>query len=122
MGRHSSERGFDAKAGGFFYEGVPNAQVTNRAKVWWVQFEALAGLFRLWELTGEAEHLERLERTLAWLERAHDEPFGEWFEETHDDGSAGSGGTRKGHEWKTGYHGLRALVYTADWVNAALER
>lgn len=120
MGRHSSERGFDPDAGGFFYEGVPGAESTNRAKVWWVQFEALAGLFRLWELTGDVVQLERLERTLSWLEKAYDDEYGEWFEETLDDGSAGPPGTKKGHEWKTGYHGLRALVFTADWAEAAV--
>lgn len=121
MGKQSSDRGFDAKAGGFFYEGVPGGEVTNRAKVWWVQFEALAGLFRLWELSGDVLHLERLRRTLSWLEKAEDDEYGEWFEETLDDGTAGPPGTRKGHEWKTGYHGLRALVFTADWAKNRLK-
>jgi mannobiose 2-epimerase len=121
MGQHASQRGFDPVAGGFFYEGVPGAEATNRAKVWWVQFEALSGLFWLWELTGDRVHLERLERTVSWLETAHDDEYGEWFEETLDDGSAGPPGTKKGHEWKTGYHGLRALVFTADWIHKTLE-
>lgn len=122
IGKHASERGFDPVAGGFFYEGVPGAQVTNRAKVWWVQFEALSGLFWLWKTTGDIVHLERLQRTLTWLEKAYDDPYGEWFEETLDDGSPGPPGTNKGHEWKTSYHALRALIFTADWAKEALEK
>lgn len=117
MARHASDAGFDAEHGGFFEEGAVGAAPDERLKVWWVQAEALPGLWRLYRLTGEPRHLERLERTLTFIERhQRDAEFGEWYWDTHPDGAPGPRGSDKGEEWKTGYHGVRALVFTSDWL------
>jgi mannobiose 2-epimerase len=122
MGEHSAERGYDAQDGGYFYEGVPAGEVTNREKIWWVQFEALAGLWWVYQLSGKLVQLERLERTLAWLEATRDRDHGEWFGSLLPDGSLGSYGPNKGDEWKASYHSLRGLLFTADWIRQALEQ
>jgi mannobiose 2-epimerase len=121
MGEHAAERGYDAVDGGYFYEGVPGAEVTNHEKIWWVQFEALVGLWWLYRLTGKLEHLQRLQRTLAWLEATRDAEHGEWFAGLNPDGSVGSYGPNKGDEWKASYHNLRSLIFTADWIGEALQ-
>jgi len=120
MGAHASERGYDTSVGGYYNEGVPGGKVTDSEKIWWVQFEALAGLWWLYRLTGDTVHLRRLERTLAWLESTWDTAGGEWFYGRLPDGTPGPRGENKGEEWKTSYHNLRALVFAADWIAEAL--
>lgn len=117
MGRHASDVGFDPEYGGFFEEGAVGAPPDKLLKVWWVQAEALPGLWRLYRLSGEARHLERLERTLSYIETHQlDREFGELYWDTNPDGSPGPHGTDKGEEWKTSYHGVRALVFTSDFM------
>jgi len=116
MGQHSAERGFDSELGGCFYEGVPGGCVTSRYKVWWVQFEAVAATFWLLRLTGDEAHLVRLERMLDYVEAARDAAHGEWFYGLNPDGTLGPDGPNKGQEWKTSYHSLRSLLFTADWI------
>jgi mannobiose 2-epimerase len=117
MGRHASDAGFDDGYGVFFEEGPPSGTPTKLAKVWWVQAEALPGLFWIERLTNEPRHLERLERTLGFIERhQRDAEFGEWYWETTSEGAVGPHGTDKGEEWKTSYHAVRATLFTSDWL------
>jgi mannobiose 2-epimerase len=117
MGLHSAERGFDHDRGGYFYAGPPGQPPAQLEKVWWVQFEALPGLWWLYRLTGDKLHLRRLERTLTWLETGgHDDEFGEWYYSVNPDGTVGPPGDHKGELWKASYHELRAVVLTEDWM------
>jgi len=119
LGVASSAAGFDAQRGGFFEEGPPGKAAVLRDKIWWIQAEALPASFRLYELTGDAVHLERLERTLDFIEQhQRDREHGGWFWGIREDGSLGERGDDKGGEWKASYHELRALVLTADWIRA----
>ncbi len=121
MAQHSAARGFDAQAGGYFELGVPGGASTDFDKVWWVQFEALAGLWWAYEIGGDPLQLERLEATLGWIEQSEDLPIGEWFAITRADGTA-VGADYKGDEWKASYHSVRALVFVQDWIDQALAR
>jgi mannobiose 2-epimerase len=114
----SAEHGFDAQRGGYFEAGVPGAAASELDKIWWVQFEALEGLWWAYTLSSETLQLDRLERTLDWVESTEDEPVGEWFAITNPDGSA-AGADYKGDEWKASYHSVRSLVYLQDWIDAA---
>jgi mannobiose 2-epimerase len=120
MGQNAAEGGFDPALGGFFNEGVPGGAPTDKTKVWWVEFEALLGLFTLYQLDPRPTTLERFERTLGWLEKYQDLPHGEWFWGITEAGQPDEHGEAKGQEWKTSYHGLRALVFTADRLLAAI--
>lgn len=121
LGKHSAEFGFDAEQGGYFEEGIPGGAVLKREKVWWIQAEALPGLWWLYRSSNDTRFLERLERTLGWIEtRQVDREFGEWYWGINPDGSVGSRGDFKGEEWKAEYHALRATLFTADWIKAAL--
>jgi cellobiose epimerase len=114
---NSAEHGLDAQSGGYFEFGVPGGAATGLDKIWWVQFEALEGLWWAHVLSGQAVQLERLERTLDWVEFTEDKPVGEWFATTNRDGSA-AGADYKSDEWKASYHSVRALVYLQDWIDA----
>jgi mannobiose 2-epimerase len=100
--------------GGYFEQGKPGAKPTRLDKVWWVQAEALAGLWRLYQLTGDPTQLERLEHTLGWIEQhQRDRTYGEWHSTIATDGSADPHAHQKGSEWKASYHNVRAMVFTS---------
>ncbi|HKO92371.1 MAG TPA: AGE family epimerase/isomerase, partial [Polyangiaceae bacterium] len=114
----SAAAGFDAQAGGYFEAG-PLSGVDDRDKIWWVQFEALEGLWWANELDPTSDYLDRLGRTLDWIELAEDLPAGEWFATTSAIGNA-IGADYKGDEWKDSYHPVRSLVFMQDWIDAKL--
>ena len=73
------------------------------------------------QLTGDTVHLDRLERTVDWIENyQRDSQYGEWFARISADGSI-SGGDYKGSEWKTSYHTTRALVFVNRWITDYLK-
>ena len=121
MACHAANYGFDAERGGYFEEGIPHGPVTGWEKLWWVQFDALPGLWWTYRLTGERLYLERLLKTLDWLQRGQRDPeFGEWYWGVRRDGTLGDNGDVKGELWKTAYHNVRALLLTEDWIGVAL--
>lgn len=121
LGECSAEWGFDREAGGYFEEGPPGGAPTLREKIWWVQAEAVPALWWLYRLSADRTHLDRLERTLTWIEtRQRDAEHGEWFWGILPDGSVGARGDQKGEEWKASYHGVRGMLFTSDWIAQAL--
>jgi mannobiose 2-epimerase len=121
MGANAARGGFDVKNGGFFEEGVPGGAPTKLEKIWWVQAEALPGLFRLYQATGEPSYLDMLEKTLTFIERFQSDPeYGGWYWGVTSEGALGPRGDKKGEEWKASYHDSRALVFTSDWIASHL--
>jgi cellobiose epimerase len=121
LGKHSAERGYDTAKGGYFEEGVAGGAPNKLEKVWWVQAEALPGLWWLYRMSNDAAYLDRLEGTLTWIESKQlDAVHGEWFWGINPDGSVGPRGDHKGEEWKAEYHALRGLLFTSDWINQFL--
>jgi len=117
----SASAGFDPERGGYFLAGRAGGAVTQTEKVWWVQAEALAGLFWLFRLTGEVIFLDRMDSTLRWIEqRQRDPEHGEWFWGILADGRLGPVGDGKGNPWKTAYHNLRATTFVGGWVGDIL--
>jgi mannobiose 2-epimerase len=116
----SAGPGFDPQLGGYFETGPVGGAASDRDKVWWVQFEALEGLWWAYELSADPLYLDRLERTLDWIESTEDLPTGEWLAVSNADGSP-SGVDYKSDEWKASYHTVRALVFLQDWIDAELQ-
>lgn len=117
LGKSSADWGFDAKLGGYFEEGIPAGAPTKREKIWWIQAEALPALYWVHALSYDSRYVERLEKTLDFIERYQaDSEFGGWYWGITEDGQLGPRGDGKGEEWKAAYHDLRALVYTSDWI------
>ncbi len=136
LARSAADAGFDEQLGGIFEEGPaqsaahraqpgrsPFPAADRREKVWWVQAEALAGLWYLHASTSSPRALIQLERTLGWIEEhQRDAEYPGWYWGLDGPGRVASRGTHKGELWKTGYHDVRALTYTADWIASALDR
>jgi cellobiose epimerase len=123
LGKHSADLGFDGDHGGYFEEGAPGGAPTKLEKIWWVQAEALPGLWWLYRIGKDTKYLDRLDRTLGWIESHQvDHEYGEWFWGITPDGSIGPRGDHKGEEWKAEYHALRGTLLTADWIKDALSK
>jgi cellobiose epimerase len=112
----SAGPGFDRQRGGFFEAGPVGGAANDLDKVWWVQFEAMEGLWWAYELSADPTYLDQIESTLSWIERTEDLPVGEWFAMTNADGSA-AGADYKSDEWKASYHTVRGLVFLKDWID-----
>lgn len=119
--QHALRTGWDP-AGGFFDHGVPEGatappRVLDRAKVWWVQAEALPGLYRVYRLTEDEQLLERMEQTLRFFrDVSWDQELGGYFWSVDAAGRSLGRGDQKGEIWKTPYHDVRACLLTADWI------
>jgi cellobiose epimerase len=123
LGKNSAEFGFDREKGGYFEEGIPGGSPVKLEKIWWIQAEALPGLWWLYRLTNDASYLDRLESTLAWIETSQvDREYGEWYWGINPDGSIGPRGDHKGEEWKAEYHALRGTLFTSDWIGEVLSK
>jgi cellobiose epimerase len=116
---HSASAGFDSLRGGYFEGGPVEGAANDLDKIWWVQFEALEGLWWAYELSADSAYLDRLERTLSWVEQTEDRPTGEWFAASNPDGSA-AGADYKSDEWKASYHSMRALLFLQGWIDDEL--
>ena len=117
MGKTSAEAGFDSAKGGYFNEGIPGERVLDREKLWWVQFEALPALVQQHRAGTLPDALQRLERTLDWIESGqYDREFGGFYWGVLPDGTLGPYGDRKGDPWKASYHEMRGLMFAADWL------
>lgn len=127
MAEHAVATGVDP-LGGVFDWGVPKDApsgpcVIGQDKVWWTQAEALFGIFRLFEATGEHWLIEVLENTLRFLLQRSWDPVGqEFFWAVDGAGRPTSRGAHKGEIWKTPYHTQRAFARTADGIRDLLRR
>jgi mannobiose 2-epimerase len=115
IAENSASLGFDAARGGYFETGAPGSVATDLDKVWWVQFEAVNGLWWDYTIGGDSARLDQLEQTVSWIEASEDAPIGEWFAITNPDGSP-SGSSNKADEYKESYHPMRSLVFVEDWL------
>jgi cellobiose epimerase len=121
LGKNSAEWGFDGAGGGYYEEGIPGGAPTKLEKVWWIQAEAVPGLWWLYRLSENDTYLDRLEKTLTWIETKQRDPqYGEWYWGVKPDGSIGPRGDHKGEEWKASYHGVRGMLFTSDWIAQTL--
>jgi mannobiose 2-epimerase len=107
--------GWDEEAGGFFESGLPRQPADRRAKIWWVQAEALVGAVTMFQLTGDARYAEVFERTWRFVDTTQtDWTSGEWHEAIQPDGRPRGG--NKAHPWKAGYHNGRAIIESVERI------
>jgi cellobiose epimerase len=112
----SGTEGFDSINGGYFTTGIPGKSVTDDHKTWWVQAEALNGLMRLYFLTGQTKWLDRIEKTISWIENYQvNKKTGEWYWAVNKKGHSVST-PEMGNFWKASYHNLRAMMFLDKWI------
>lgn len=128
--RHADRYMLDPRHGGFFFAApgvlpreVQGRDLRARAKVWWVQAEALRALLAVSRVVPEREmYLERLEVLWRYFQREFlDSEHGGIYHYGLDvvppwrrrlgARFAPAGVTRKGHAWKDASHDGRALLY-----------
>jgi cellobiose epimerase len=115
---HALTHGFDAERGGFFASGPLGRPADRREKIYWVQAEALFGLLRMWQATGERTYLDCLSQTLGWIEAVQvDRAGGDWHSVIGTNGAASGD---KAGQWKDPYHQTRALLAVSELSPATL--
>jgi len=116
IGTLSGNQGYDAVNGGYFTAGIPNGKVLNTTKTWWIQAEALNGLLRLYLITGKSNYLDKIDKTLDWVENYQvNKKTGEWYEDIDGIGKP-IPRLIMGHAWKASYHNLRAMMFMDRWI------
>jgi len=110
--------GFDEAEGGVYSTGNTAGEVTDRAKIWWVQAEALLGLIRGLAIGIDDEGA--IVKTWRWITQHQvDHENGGW----HAILAADPGRTwknMKGEPWKAAYHDGRALLFGAQAIRDSL--
>ncbi len=100
-------KGFDGN-GGLNYE--IEKEHLNAEKHWWVQAEALVGLYNAFQLTGEKDYKDRFDQCWMFVkENLIDHQNGEWFWGINEDLSLMPGQYKAGL-WKCPYHNGRAFL------------
>jgi mannobiose 2-epimerase len=114
---YSLRHGYDVATGGFFESGGPGKPANRRAKVWWVQAEALVSALTMFQLTNDPRYEEVFARTWEFVNaKQTDWQAGEWHEAIEPDGQPRRG--NKAHAWKAGYHNGRALIEALERISA----
>ena len=113
---YSTKHGYDMAQGGFFDSGPLSQPADRRAKVWWVQAEALVSALTMFRLTREPEYAKVFLETWRFTDRIQtDWTTGEWHPTVNPDGTPGGD---KAHRWKAGYHNGRALLESLRLIEA----
>lgn len=105
---YALEHGYDDTAGGFYDSGPLGRPADRRAKIWWVQAEALVSALTMYRLTGEPQYAQVYLKTWAFTNtRQTDHAAGEWHPTIAEDGTPQGD---KANRWKAGYHNGRAML------------
>jgi mannobiose 2-epimerase len=113
---HSLRYGLDRGQGGFYRRGAFHRRANERAKVWWVQAEALIASLWMYEFTGQPLYWDTFLGTLDFIEKYQvDWKNGEWHANVDPGGSVYGD---KADIWKAAYHNGRAMIECLE----ALER
>jgi cellobiose epimerase len=103
------QEGIDHVHGGVFYQGK-NGQVIDTDKHWWVQAEAIVGLYDAWQKTAKDEFLYAAHEIWSYAkDKLIDRKYGEWFFRITREGHAYQNEDKVG-PWKCPYHTARACM------------
>ena len=105
---YSLKYGYDETNGGFYDSGPFNQPADRRAKVWWVQSEAIVSALYMHRLTHDPKYLPIFEKTAEFIEKNMvDWENGEWHANITPEGKPQGD---KANTWKAGYHNGRAMI------------
>lgn len=147
MAETSAREGFDSVNGGYLYEGPPGllpitATDTTQcgegrtcggaSHTWWVQCEAMLGLWKLYNHTSSPEILNKLNATWTWFKKYQwDTEYGEayWWVDRRtktprvfNTGDVDYNATIKANMWKASYHTGKSLMFLSTWMRGKSHR
>ena len=106
---YAAANGLDTD-GGLWYEYDPSKNHLVKEKHWWVQAEAMVGFFNAFELTTDADFLNKSYQTWEFVKsNLLDHVNGEWFWGLLPNGEIMPGEDKVGL-WKCPYHNSRACI------------
>ncbi len=101
--------GIDHVYGGVFYQGK-NGEVVDTDKHWWVQAEAIVGLYDAYQKTGNDEFLHAAVQIWIYTkDKVKDHQYGDWFFRITQSGEPYLNEDKIG-PWKCPYHTARACM------------
>jgi len=96
--------------GGLWYEYEPADKFLVKEKHWWVQAEAIVGLYNAWQITGDEKFIEQAEKTWEFVKnKIIDQKKGEWVWGIDKNGNVLPDEDKAGM-WKCPYHNSRACI------------
>lgn len=105
---YSLKYGYDKDNGGFYDSGPFNKLADRRAKIWWVQAEAIVSALHMYRLTQDTKYIAIFEKTYNFVENnLVDWENGEWHASVTPQGRPQGD---KASAWKAGYHNGRAMT------------
>lgn len=114
---HAAATGLDAD-GGLWYEYEPSKSHLVKEKHWWVQAEAMVGFFNAFELSADADFLNKSYQTWEFVKNTMlDTVNGEWLWGILEDGKTMPGEDKVGL-WKCPYHNSRACLEIIKRISA----
>jgi mannobiose 2-epimerase len=104
--------------GGLWYEYEPAEKHLIREKHWWVQAEAMVGLFNTWQITADEKYLDLSTKNWDFVkDKILDKKNGEWFWGIKENGQVMATEDKAGL-WKCPYHNSRACIEIIKRINA----
>jgi len=105
----TTHEGIDQVFGGVFYQGK-SGQVIDTDKHWWVQAEAIVGLYDAYQKTGNEEFLHAAVQIWTYTkDKVKDHQYGDWFFRITQGGKPYLDEDKIG-PWKCPYHTARACM------------
>lgn len=93
-----------------FYEKDLTSDELDKDRHWWVQAEAMVGFTQAWQISGNADYLQKMEAVWKYIQQnVIDREYGEWHLRINAEGNPIVSDGKAGF-WKCPYHNTRALM------------
>src|SRR5690554_4330513 len=93
-----------------FYEKDLTSDELDKDRHWWVQAEAMVGFTQAWQISGNADYLQKMEAVWKYIQQnVIDHEYGEWHLRINAEGNPIVSDGKAGF-WKCPYHNTRALM------------
>jgi mannobiose 2-epimerase len=118
---HTVNNGIDTKYGGVFVEGPHMGGVYDTEKEFWQQAEVLIGMLDAYLMTGDPKYWQAYKNVLDFtFNKVINHKVGEWWPLLSREGEPIW--RHMGHEWKTNYHTVRAMIQSIKRLDRIIEK
>ena len=117
---HTVNYGIDTKYGGVFVEGPHMGGVYDTEKEFWQQAEVLIGMLDAYIMTEDPKYWQAYKNVFDFtFNKVINHTVGEWWPLLSREGEPIW--RHMGHEWKTNYHTVRAMIQSIKRLNRIIE-